>query len=219
MPQPSLFRQLWLNWKSLHLPWRRRWLRGSDLAGNTFWEFKDHAGATRLRRIVEYSRKTHYGDVYITPQWTQWLRYNRAAPPSLAEQEADLVRQARMKQLAADADARWAAKPSVLDPPDRAQMVAAPLASRQSPEVAGVEPEPINVQPEPVVAAAAARQEQTAQQSTPKQAKNNKKQAKKQQQQQKTDAPSPWDKHALSAQQAQEWQPESWTPKPASRKR
>ena len=39
---------------------------GYDLAGNTFWEFKDALNANRMRRIVKYTRKTHHADVVIT---------------------------------------------------------------------------------------------------------------------------------------------------------
>lgn len=39
---------------------------GVDLAGNSFWEFKDALNAGRLRRIVKYSRHAHYGDVKIS---------------------------------------------------------------------------------------------------------------------------------------------------------
>ena len=56
----------------------------------------------------------------ISPQWHQWLRYTRQDPPSVAEQRQDLVRQARMKQLAAAADARWEAKPRLTDAPGAA---------------------------------------------------------------------------------------------------
>jgi len=51
----------------------------------------------------------------------QWLRHTRADPPSINEQQLDEIRQAHMKQLAAQADARWASKPSALDPPSRQQ--------------------------------------------------------------------------------------------------
>lgn len=51
----------------------------------------------------------------------QWLRHTRFEPPSLAEQQADIYRQQQMKTLAAQADARWAAKPSFLDAPDKQQ--------------------------------------------------------------------------------------------------
>ncbi|KAI6353461.1 hypothetical protein MCOR25_008980 [Pyricularia grisea] len=93
---------------------------GLDLQGNTFWEFRDVRGdgpISRWRRIVKFPSSTHYGDVKVSPQWSQWLRHMREHPPSLEEQQQDLVRQQRMKLLAAEADARWKAKPSILDPP------------------------------------------------------------------------------------------------------
>lgn len=39
---------------------------GSDLSGNTFWEFKDALNANRMRRIVKTNPKTHLGDVQVT---------------------------------------------------------------------------------------------------------------------------------------------------------
>jgi len=51
----------------------------------------------------------------VPPQWHQWLRHTREAPPSIPEQHAEVRRQHQMKYLAAEADARWAAKPSLLD--------------------------------------------------------------------------------------------------------
>merc|ERR1711939_1206072 len=113
--QPGAIKKLWWGWKSLRLPWRKRWLVGFDLAGNTFWEFKDALNAGRLRRIVQYGRKTYYSDVNVSPQWMQWLRHTRHEPPSINEQQLDEIRRAQMKQLAAQADARWASKPSALD--------------------------------------------------------------------------------------------------------
>ncbi|KAG0129267.1 hypothetical protein HOY82DRAFT_652402 [Tuber indicum] len=47
-------------------------------------------------------------------QWPQWLRHNRVAP-TIAELHANVARQAQLKQLAAAADARWNAKPSLLN--------------------------------------------------------------------------------------------------------
>ncbi|KAF2096558.1 hypothetical protein NA57DRAFT_67259 [Rhizodiscina lignyota] len=114
-------RQLWYRWKSLKLPWRRQWLCGTDLAGNTFWEFRDQRNAGRIRRIARFRWKTHHGDVELPPQWIQWLRHTRADPPSINEQKLDQVRQIQLKQLAAEADRRWAEKPSFLDPPSKQQ--------------------------------------------------------------------------------------------------
>lgn len=39
---------------------------GSDLNGNTFWEFKESWNASRLRRIAKYNPQTHYADVKVT---------------------------------------------------------------------------------------------------------------------------------------------------------
>ncbi|GAB0132638.1 hypothetical protein EsDP_00001067 [Epichloe bromicola] len=102
-------------WKALRLPWRKRFFIGYDLQGNTFWEFKLTSAETRFRRIVNYPRSTHYSQVQVSPLWHQWLRHMRAEPPSLEEQSGDVVRQQRMKHLAAEANARWAAKPRVME--------------------------------------------------------------------------------------------------------
>lgn len=74
-----------------------------------------------MRRIVQYPPSTQYSEIKISPQWHQWLRHTRKDAPSLTEQSQDLVRQRNLKILAAQADARWAAKPSFLDAPGRAQ--------------------------------------------------------------------------------------------------
>ncbi|MCJ1450878.1 hypothetical protein MMC28_001212 [Mycoblastus sanguinarius] len=59
---------------------------------------------------------------YHTAQWHQWLRGTRPSPPSLQEQQHDVLRQQQLKQLAQAADERWAAKPSVLDKPKRGNL-------------------------------------------------------------------------------------------------
>jgi NADH dehydrogenase [ubiquinone] 1 alpha subcomplex assembly factor 2 len=74
-----------------------------------------------MRRIVQYPASTHYSDIKISPQWHQWLRHTRSDPPSLGEQSQDIIRQQNLKVLAAEADARWAAKPSFLDSPGQAR--------------------------------------------------------------------------------------------------
>ena len=63
--------------------------------------------------------RTHFSDVNITPQWHQWLRHTRASPPSLYEQQQDVIRQQQLKMLAKAADERWESKASVLDAPRR----------------------------------------------------------------------------------------------------
>ncbi|KAI9735893.1 MAG: hypothetical protein M1834_001359 [Cirrosporium novae-zelandiae] len=122
-PQIGPVKRLWYTWKSMKLPWRKRFLVGMDLAGNTFWEFKDTLNSQRLRRIVKSSTSTHYADVKISPQWHQWLRYIRPFPPTLSEQQADVARQAQLKKLAQLADQRWAEKPSYLDMPKERQQL------------------------------------------------------------------------------------------------
>lgn len=49
--------------------------------------------------------------------WIQWLRHTRYEAPTISEQRLDVHRQAQIKQLAAQADARWAAQVSYLQPP------------------------------------------------------------------------------------------------------
>jgi len=51
--------------------------------------------------------------------WIQWLRHTRHEAPTINEQQLDEIRQAQVKQLAAQADARWASKPSYLDAPSK----------------------------------------------------------------------------------------------------
>ncbi|EAQ91317.1 hypothetical protein CHGG_03252 [Chaetomium globosum CBS 148.51] len=142
MSQPPITTALrvWYKWKALRLPWRRRFLVGLDLNGNTYWEFLDrgvpipprdrnpnphnpppststpsspNTPPIRWRRMVVCPPGTHQGSVNPPPAWHQWLRHTRADPPSLAEQRGEVARQARMRVLAAEADARWEAKPRV----------------------------------------------------------------------------------------------------------
>ncbi|KAG6121375.1 hypothetical protein E4U14_002011 [Claviceps sp. LM454 group G7] len=111
-------------WKTLRLPWRKRFFIGYDLQGNTYWEFKLTSADTRMRRIVNYPSKTYNSQVKVSPLWHQWLRYARNTPPSLDEQHGDILRKERMKVLAAEADARWEAKPRLLgaDEPSQATL-------------------------------------------------------------------------------------------------
>ncbi|KAG6004770.1 hypothetical protein E4U21_000800 [Claviceps maximensis] len=113
-PTPGLLTRAYYNWKALRLPWRKRFFIGHDLQGNTYWEFKLTSSETRLRRIVNYPRSTHLSQVQVSPLWHQWLRHMRAEAPSLDEQRGDLVRRDRTRILAAEADARWEAKPRVM---------------------------------------------------------------------------------------------------------
>jgi hypothetical protein len=83
---PSALKQIWLKWKTLRLPWRRQFLAGADLAGNTFWEFKDAMNAQRFRRIVKYSKQSHYADVKISRKSRRYfcaLQIPNAGPRSI----------------------------------------------------------------------------------------------------------------------------------------
>ena len=71
---PGALKQIWYKWKTLRLPWRRQFLAGSDLSGNTFWEFKDALNAQRFRRIVKYSKAGHYSDVKISRKSSRRVR-------------------------------------------------------------------------------------------------------------------------------------------------
>ncbi|RMZ78013.1 hypothetical protein DV737_g4108, partial [Chaetothyriales sp. CBS 132003] len=104
----TTLRRLWLRWKALRLPWRKTFLVGQDLSGNTYWEFKDALRSNRFRRRVRFHGKTHLSDVQVSPLWHQWLRYTRAVAPTLQEQAADVARQAQLKHNARLADERWA---------------------------------------------------------------------------------------------------------------
>ncbi|KAK1971887.1 hypothetical protein LY78DRAFT_651353 [Colletotrichum sublineola] len=111
--------EAWYKWKSLRLPWRKRFLVGRDPQGYTFWEFRETRGdgPGRFRRIVKYPRSVYLSDVKVSPLWHQWLRHTRQEPPTLEEQTREAFRQERMKVLAAQADAKWEAKPRLTDAP------------------------------------------------------------------------------------------------------
>lgn len=117
----STFRQLWIRWKMLRLPWRKRFLVGQDLVGNTYWEFKDALSHGRMRRIVKGARQLHHADVQISPQWHQWLRYTRPDPPTIQEQQMDVARQIQLKHNARLADERWASKKRYIEKPAKQQ--------------------------------------------------------------------------------------------------
>ena len=139
-----------------------------------------------------------------TAQWMQWLRHTRFDPPSLAEQQADIVRQARIEQLAAKADERWVSKPSVLDAPDKQQPIQMlvskdPKASVGQMNVEGQKPVDIPVQ-EGQKEEASRKAEQPQKKVTEELKK------------------SPWPKEPSRKNPGEDWQPASWTPQPARRR-
>ncbi|KAL2857935.1 hypothetical protein BJY01DRAFT_70598 [Aspergillus pseudoustus] len=113
----SPINSLWFKWKSLRLPWRRSFLVGYDLSGNTYWEFKDTLNSGRFRRIVKPRSRTHYSDLELSPQWHQWLRYVRPKPPSIKEQQDDIQRRERILLLAEIQRKKWETEQSQLDAP------------------------------------------------------------------------------------------------------
>lgn len=112
----STLRNLWFRWKALRLPWRRRFLVGRDLVGNTYWEMKSSGGG-RMRRMAEGHGKMHHSDVQISPQWHQWLRHTRFDAPTIEEQQMDVTRQIQLKQNARLADQRWENKRQYIEKP------------------------------------------------------------------------------------------------------
>jgi NADH dehydrogenase [ubiquinone] 1 alpha subcomplex assembly factor 2 len=159
----------------------------------------------------------------------QWLRHTRFEPPTVAEQHQDMMRQERMKQLAAQADVRWAEKPSALDAPDKQQPVQMlqsrdpdsgvtqmnadqeirdSVAPRRPIDQEAARPAP--AEPEP-----AAEPQQMPRDPPAPPAEDDapaftaRKRLKKEP---KED--SPWKQAA----QSQEWQPQGWSPAPAKRR-
>ncbi|KAI1768907.1 hypothetical protein GGR53DRAFT_315408 [Hypoxylon sp. FL1150] len=195
-------RQAWYQWKALRLPWRKRFLVGIDLQGNTYWEFRLTRGSpdtdpdARWRRIVQYPRSTHYSEVRVPPHWHQWLRYQRRAAPTLAEQARDVARQEQMKVLAAEADARWEAKPGYLDAPpgeapgrgERGQPVPALDTGRTQPQERAARERPTANERRAAAETGAAKEKD-----------------------------DPW-KRARPSTPGETWQPEAWTP-PAAKRR
>lgn len=159
---------------------------------------------TRWRRIVQYPRDTHYGEVKVPPQWHQWLRHTREAPPSIPEQHAEVRRQQQMRLLAAEADARWAAKPSLLDQGSPGQAGAGQplpaLGSRAARGGGGQEEVPEGGTRRDAVASGADQQQQQQQASAARDAEKK----------------DPWAQSRRGG-PSEGWQPQAWSP-PASKR-
>lgn len=138
-----------------------------------------------------------------TAQWHQWLRHVRPEGPSIQEQQYEVSRQSRMRQLAAEADERWAQQESFLDAPSKQQP--APAIGVQDPAgyMHGNQTEP--TENEGVRSAVGDEGEVTAStHGKPKDSgrfkgKTRDKEA------------NPW-KQASRGNPGDDWQPESWTP-------
>lgn len=130
----------------------------------------------------------------------QWLRHTREDPPSLADQQAEVYRQGRMKMLAAQADARWASKPSVLDAPAKTQP---PQMLQSSDPHSGIKQVDVAQEADSV----AEETEQTSDAPTLKTRKPMRTEPKD----------SPWNQ-ASKGNPGAEWQPASWSPGPTKRR-
>ncbi|PLB40087.1 uncharacterized protein BDW47DRAFT_5778 [Aspergillus candidus] len=203
---------LWFKWKSLRLPWRKSFLVGQDLRGNTFWEFKDALNAGRFRRIVKFDPKTHFADVQVTPQWHQWLRHVRREPPSIQEQQQDVLRQMQIKQLARLADERWASKPSYLDKP---ATNATPAPATANPADAVTAPAATPAAPASTPDAPAAQESLPQQQTNPAAGTETKPKTDDTTTTTKKDK-DPW-AAAGKGGPSEKWEPAPWTPSAARR--
>ncbi|KAH7038267.1 uncharacterized protein B0I36DRAFT_315915 [Microdochium trichocladiopsis] len=237
---PGRILQAWYQWKSLRLPWRKKFLVGLDLRGNTYWEFRlrhgdpppritssqtaDDYTAQRFRRIVHPpSRSVHLSDVQIPPAWHQWLRYSRHEIPTLDEQRADVARQDRIRVLAAQADQRWEQKERLLDmpppPPPPPGNTAGAGAARAAPAVATVASAGKITAAEADSSAAGKAPAPAAETSSAPAAKDSapppedSSSNKKKQE----EAPNPW-KQASRGGPSEEWQPQAWSPAPSRRR-
>ncbi|KAK9360632.1 hypothetical protein V1504DRAFT_475839 [Lipomyces starkeyi] len=109
----GFFRSLYLRWKALRkVPFRKRFLIGTDLEGNTFWEWQNLNNPGRQRRMVELrTAKRDYVDYKLPPQWNQWLRHVRIVPPTIDELMQDEARLAGIQAKIQAAEKRWKSVP------------------------------------------------------------------------------------------------------------
>lgn len=104
---PGRLTKLYYSFKSLPLPWRRKFFKGFDLDGNEFYESYNALHPTKPRRTVKYVKDGHYTDNQVTPQWMSWLRYTRPQAPTLEELRQEVYRIQSTRQNAALVSARW----------------------------------------------------------------------------------------------------------------
>ncbi|KIH88276.1 hypothetical protein SPBR_07771 [Sporothrix brasiliensis 5110] len=227
----SPFWNTWYHWKALRLPWRKQFMAGRDLEGNTYWEFNDvrHSQSAamanarpgdgiRMRRIVKYPRGTHPGSVQVSPQWHQWLRHVRDDAPSLLEQQREVARQEQMKVLAARADARWAGAQRVDGPVEPDALGAAAAAATQ--ELGASAPAATTTLPaadQTVAPSSTDAKADAKAQAEPAHAHATQKQQTQQTlrwpQQQVAPADDPWKREQLAhGALGESWQPAPWSP-------
>ncbi|KAK9237807.1 hypothetical protein V1525DRAFT_402974 [Lipomyces kononenkoae] len=109
----GFLRSLYLRWKALRkVPFRKRFLIGTDLEGNTFWEWHNLNNPGRPRRMVQLrTAKKDYVDYKLPPQWNQWLRHVRGLPPTIKELMQDEARIAGIQAKVEAAEQRWKSVP------------------------------------------------------------------------------------------------------------
>lgn len=140
-----------------------------------------------------------------TAQWHQWLRHTREEPPSIAEQQYELERQARMKQLAAEADERWNSVPSFLDQPNRQQP--RPAIGVQDPGGNAPQTEPLEKQG---VRSAVDGEEQVAAAAEGRPSDSGR--FKGSGKERRAREAAPWEQSVPKGGPSESWQPGTWTP-------
>ncbi|KAI1175789.1 hypothetical protein F4777DRAFT_296110 [Nemania sp. FL0916] len=217
--QGGAVRKVWYFWKSLHLPWRKRFYVGQDIQGNTYYELRQPRGdspptsTSPYRRIVYYPRSTPLSEVKVPPAWHQWLRHQRATAPTLPEQMAELQRQARIKVLAAEADARWEAKPSLLDMPPKPETKTKAVGDAQQQSPRGDEQEQVGSRDRQT----SERIQETARGERGRERGKDDIPSKQPDPKTNPPDPDPW-KQAQRGAPGETWQPEAWTPAPAKKR-
>lgn len=136
----------------------------------------------------------------LIASWLQWLRHTRYDAPTITEQRLDVQRQARIKQLAAQADARWTAQASYLQAPE-------PPPSSPTPESSATENPTQELMA--VMEDLVAKSENSVQQASEEIPNAPKPQRAKRKVQ--------WEDLRLGKSDSEQ-QPESWVPRPAKRR-
>lgn len=97
------WKQMVHRFQAMPFPLRRKFFRGYDLDGNSYWEFYLERQQVRPRRIVEpiapQSLLFNYFDK-VPIQWTQWLRYARHDAPTPMELIKEEERIEKLQALA-----------------------------------------------------------------------------------------------------------------------
>lgn len=83
--------------KLAKVPFRRKWFRGYDLEGNSYWEFQLSSTLPK-RRMVKQIQKTGLA-FDVPPMWSQWLRFMKSDPPQLEDLIREEERVRRLKEL------------------------------------------------------------------------------------------------------------------------